>query len=45
MITLKLALMLVAFVCLLLHGLAIQAPRVNLLGLGLALWLLAVILT
>jgi hypothetical protein len=44
MITLRLLLMIVAFVMLLLSGLGVQAPRINLMGMGLALWLLAVIL-
>jgi hypothetical protein len=44
MITLRLLLMIVAFVCLLLAALGVAAQRINLLALGLALWLLAVIL-
>jgi hypothetical protein len=41
MITLRLVLMIVAFVCFLLTGLGVSAPRVNLLGIGLACWILA----
>jgi hypothetical protein len=44
MITLRLLLMVVAFVCLLLSALSVSAPRINLQSLGLALWLLAVML-
>jgi cytochrome b subunit of formate dehydrogenase len=44
MITLRLLLMIVAFIMLLLSGLGISAPRINLQGLGLALWLLAVMI-
>jgi cytochrome b subunit of formate dehydrogenase len=44
MITLRLLLMVVAFICLLLSGLGVSAPRFNLQSLGLALWLLAVML-
>jgi hypothetical protein len=46
MITLKLVLFILAFVCLALAAVNVPAaPRVNLLALGLALWLLAVIVT
>lgn len=41
MITLRLVFMIVAFVCFLLNALGISIPRGNLLGLGLALWILA----
>lgn len=44
MITLRLLLMVVAFVCLLLSALGVSAPRINLQSMGLALWLLAVML-
>jgi hypothetical protein len=44
MITLRLLLMVVAFVCLLLSALGVSAPRINIQSLGLALWLLAVML-
>lgn len=44
MITLKLVLFILAFVCLALAAANVPA-RVNLLALGLALWLLAVIVT
>jgi len=44
MITLRLLLMVVAFICLLLSGLGVSAPKFNLQSLGLALWLLAVML-
>jgi hypothetical protein len=44
MITLRLILMIVAFVCFLLTGLGVSAPRINLLGMGLAFWILATML-
>lgn len=44
MITLRLILYIVAFICFLLTGLGVSAPRVNLLGIGLACWVLAVML-
>jgi cytochrome b subunit of formate dehydrogenase len=44
MITLRLLLMVLAFVLLLLSGLGVSAPRFNLQSLGLALWVLAVLL-
>ena len=43
MITLKLVLMILAFVCLALAAAGVPASRVNLVALGLALWLLAII--
>lgn len=42
MITLRLVLMILALVCLILAAIGVSAPRVNLLALGLSLWLLAV---
>jgi len=45
MISLKLILMILALVCLLLTAFNVSAQRVQLGWLGLALWLLAVILT
>jgi hypothetical protein len=44
MITIRLVLMIVALLCFLLTALNVSAPRVNLLGLGLAFWLLAVMI-
>ncbi len=44
MITLRLLLLIVAFVLLLLSGLGISAPRFNLQSLGLTCWVLAIIL-
>lgn len=44
MITLRLLIMIVAFICLLLSALGISAPRINLQSLGLALWLLAIMI-
>lgn len=44
MITLRLMLMIVGFMLLALSGLGIASPRFNLQSMGLALWLLAVIL-
>jgi hypothetical protein len=44
MISLRLILMIIGLVCLLLAGLNVSAPRVNLGWLGLALWLLAVMM-
>jgi hypothetical protein len=41
MITLRLILLIVAFILFLLTGLGVSAPRVNLLGLGFACWILA----
>ena len=43
MITLRLVLLITAFISFLLTALNVSAPRVNLLGLGLALWVLAVL--
>jgi hypothetical protein len=43
MITLRLVLMLLALICFALAAVGISTPRVNLLALGLALWLLAII--
>jgi hypothetical protein len=45
MISVKVILMLIAFICLLLTALGVSAPRVQLGWLGLALWLLAILLT
>jgi len=45
MISLKLILFILAFICLALAAVSIPSSRVNLLALGLALWLLAVIVT
>lgn len=45
MINLRLVLMLLGLMCLALAAADIKAPRINLLALGLALWLLAVIAT
>jgi hypothetical protein len=45
MITVKLVLMILALLILLLVAAGISAPRLNLLGLGLALWLLATMIT
>lgn len=44
MITIRLALLLIAFICFLLTALGVSAPRINLLGLGLAFWVLAVVI-
>ena len=44
MITVHLILLLIAFICFLLTALGVSAPRINLLGLGLALWVLAVLI-
>jgi hypothetical protein len=45
MISLKVVLMVIAFVLLLMSGLGVQAPRVNLQSMGLALWALAIIIS
>jgi hypothetical protein len=42
-ITLRLVLLILALVCFLLAAVGVPAPRINLLALGLALWILAVI--
>lgn len=44
MITIRLVLLIAAFICLLIHALGVQAPRCNLQSLGLAFWVLAVLL-
>jgi hypothetical protein len=44
MITIHLALLIAAFLCFLLTALNVVAPRLNLLGLGLAFWVLAVMI-
>lgn len=41
MITVRLALYIIAFILLLLAGLQVSSPRVNFLGLGLACWVMA----
>jgi hypothetical protein len=43
MVTLKLILMILAFLLLFLAAFNVSAPRVNLMALGLALWALALI--
>jgi len=43
MITVRLLLLILAFVCFLLTAIGVSAPRVNFLGAGLALWVLAVL--
>lgn len=43
MITLRLVLMILAFICLFLSALNVVAPRLNLMGLGLTFWILGVI--
>ena len=45
MITLRLILLVLAFVSLFMAAVGITAQRINLMALGLALWVLAVILT
>ena len=45
MISLRLILLILAFILLFLHGVNVTAPRVNLMSLGLALWVLALIVT
>jgi hypothetical protein len=45
MITLKLILLILAFVSLFMAALGITTTRINLMALGLALWVLAIILT
>jgi hypothetical protein len=45
MITIKLVLMILALVCLFLAAVSAVVPRINLLALGLALWLLAVMIS
>ena len=45
MITLKLVLLILAFVSLFMAALGIKTTRIDLMALGLALWVLAVILT
>jgi len=42
-ISLQLILFLLAFVCFVLAALQISAPRINLIALGLALWILGLI--
>jgi hypothetical protein len=44
MITVRVVLLIAAFVCLLLSALSISAPRINLQSLGLCLWVLAVLI-
>ena len=44
MITLRLLIMIVAFVCLLMSALGITSTRVNLQSTGLALWLLSIMI-
>lgn len=44
MAPLRLILLILAFLLLFLAGLGVSTPRVNLMALGLALWVLAVIL-
>jgi hypothetical protein len=44
MIAVHLVLLLIAFVCLLLAAIEVQTPRINLTALGLALWLLTLII-
>ena len=44
MLTLHLLLLLLAFVCFVLAALGVSSPRVGLLPLGLALWVLALLL-
>ena len=44
MVALKLVLMILGLVCLVLAAVGVSAPRVNLEALGLALWLLAVMI-
>jgi hypothetical protein len=44
MITIRLLLMMLAFLCLFAHALGVPASRVNLQSLGLALWVLALII-
>jgi len=44
MIAVKTLLMVLAFVCLLLAALGVQAPKFNLFALGMALWALNVLL-
>lgn len=44
MLTLHLLLLLLAFVCFVLAALGVNSPRVSLLPLGLALWVLALLL-
>ena len=43
MVTLRLVLMIIGLVFLLAAGFNVQAPRVNLLALGLAFWLLGLV--
>ena len=45
MINIRMILMILAFILLFLAGINVQAPRVNLMALGLALWVLALIVT
>ena len=45
MITLHLVLLLLAFVCFVLAAFDVRAPRVNLLALGLTLWILTLLVT
>ena len=45
MVTLRLILLILAFLLLFLAGLNVSAPRVNLMALGLALWVLALLVT
>lgn len=45
MLNLKLVLMMVGLILLILAGFNVQAPRTNLVALGLACWLLAVLVS
>jgi len=44
MLTLHAALLVVAFMCFLLYAISVSPPRGNLLGFGLAMWVLSEIL-
>lgn len=43
MITLSVLLLVIAFICFVLAAISVPIPRVNLIALGLALWVLAVL--
>lgn len=44
MITIHLVLLLLAFICLMLAAVGVQTPRVNLVALGLAFWMLSLLI-
>jgi hypothetical protein len=44
MITVHIVLLLIALICFIMAAIEVQAPRVNLLALGLALWMLTLII-